>query len=170
MYLERLQLYFEANGVEDNKKVSVLLTVIGPKTYSTLRSLLAPTLPRDKSFVELLATLKAHYNPKPLVISERFRFYGRSQRENESIADFVADLRRLSISCEFGDFLDQALRDRFVCGVRNDAIQKELLTKDGLTIARAQEVAQGMEAAEANSRELKHTSSASADSLKCCKA
>ena len=35
--------------------------------------------------------------------------------------DFIADLRRLSISCDFGGFLEQALRDRFVCVVKNEA-------------------------------------------------
>ena len=44
----------------------------------------------------------------PLVIGERFRFYQRCQRTDESIADFIADLRRLSISCDFGEFLEQA--------------------------------------------------------------
>ena len=32
-YLERVQLYFEANAVDDDRKVPVLLTVIGAKTY-----------------------------------------------------------------------------------------------------------------------------------------
>jgi hypothetical protein len=77
-YLERLELYFDANAVEASRKVAVLLTVIGVKAYDTLRSLLAPTLPRDKSFSELLATLKQHFDPKPLVIGERFHFYRRS--------------------------------------------------------------------------------------------
>ena len=44
-YLERLQLYFEANTVEEDRKVAVFLTVVGARTYKTLRSLLAPTLP-----------------------------------------------------------------------------------------------------------------------------
>ena len=105
-YLERLQLYFDANKVEDDRKVAVLLTVIGAKAYDTLRSLLAPTLPKDKGFSELMDALKRHFDPKPLVIAERFRFYQRSQKATESIADFVADLRRLSIKCEFGEFLE----------------------------------------------------------------
>ena len=70
-YLERLEIYFDANAVEASRKVSVLLTVIGAKAYDTLRSLLAPTLPRDKTFPELLAVLKQHFDPKPLVIGER---------------------------------------------------------------------------------------------------
>ena len=92
------------------------------------------------------------YDPQPLVIGERFRFYQRSQKSGESIADFVADLRRLSIKCEFGDFLDKALRDRFVCGVRNEALQR---TESDLMIKRAQEVAQSMESADLNAKDLK---------------
>ena len=95
-----------------------------------------PVLPREKSFVELLRVLKKHFDPQPLVIGERFHFYQRSQKTGESIADFVADLRRLSIKCEFGEFLDQALRDRFVCGVKSESLQKKLLTEADLTIIR----------------------------------
>ena len=32
-YLERLQLYFECNGVEDAKRVPALLTLVGAKVY-----------------------------------------------------------------------------------------------------------------------------------------
>ena len=45
--------------------------MIGAKTYAVLRSLVAPDQPKDKSFAELKALLKAHYDPKPLVIAER---------------------------------------------------------------------------------------------------
>ncbi len=46
-YLERLELYFDANTVAAEKKVSALLYGIGPKVYGVLRSLLAPTCPQD---------------------------------------------------------------------------------------------------------------------------
>ena len=154
-YLERLELYFEANAVEAARKVSVLLTVIGAQVYDTLRSLLAPVKPQEKSFIELITILKQHFDPKPLVIGERFRFYRRSQKVNETVAEFQADLRKLSIRCEFGTFLDQAIRDRFVCGVHSESIQKKLLAEDGLTAAKALELAQSIEAAEKNARELK---------------
>ena len=150
-YLERLQLYFEANGVKDENKVAVLLTVIGARAYETLRSLLAPALALDTSFGELLGVLKQHYDPQPLVTVEQFRFYQRSQTANESIPDFVADLHYLSIKCEFKEFLDQ---DRFVCGVRSEGIQKWLITGANLTIKKAQEIAQGMKAADKDAKDL----------------
>ena len=43
-YVERLEFYFSANRIiEDNKKRSVLLTVIGKETYHLIRNLAAPT-------------------------------------------------------------------------------------------------------------------------------
>lgn len=40
-YLEQLELYLTANDVADGKKVAVLLSVIGVKTYSLLCDLLS---------------------------------------------------------------------------------------------------------------------------------
>ena len=51
---------------------SIFLTVVGSKTYSLLRSLVAPSLPQEKTFAELSEVLKVHFEPKPLVIAERF--------------------------------------------------------------------------------------------------
>ena len=160
-YLERLSLYMDANAVADERKVPVLLTVIGAKTYGIIKSLTSPALPKEKSLDDLQKALKAHFDPKPLVIAERFRFYRRSQADTESVADFAADLRRLTIRCKFGDFLSDALRDKFVCGVRNNAIQKRLLTEDdSLTMEKALDIAQGMETADHDMKAMKSNASA----------
>ena len=42
--------------------------------------------------------------------------FKRTQGDNEHIADFVAELRRLAKTCNFGNYLDTAIRDQFVCG------------------------------------------------------
>lgn len=157
-YLERVALYFDANEVKDEKKVAVLLTVIGTKNYGIIRSLVAPQTPKEKTFDELQAVLKGHFQPEPLIIAERHRFYTRSQGANESVLEFVADLRRLAITCGFGEFLDQALRDRFVCGLRVETVQKSLLTEANLTLNRALEIAQAKEAASKNVKGLKGAS------------
>ncbi len=49
-----------------------------------------------------------------------------------------------------------------MCGVTNAAIQKRLLAEDGLDPTRALEIAQGIEAADKNSRELKAEPTATA--------
>ena len=95
-YLERVELYFLANSVQNDKKVAILLSSIGAKTYEVLRSLVSPDQPNARTLDELKTLLKAHFEPKPLVISERFHFYRRKQLAGESVTDFLVELRRLA--------------------------------------------------------------------------
>ena len=146
-YLERFDLFIQANGVADGKKVPVFLSVLGGKTYSLLRSLLSPALPKDKTFDELVTELKSHFEPKKVVIVERFNYYRRNQQVGENVATYVAELRRLATDCAFNAYLNDALRDKFVCGLRSEATQRRLLAEKDLTFVKAVEIAQGMEAA-----------------------
>ncbi len=125
-YLERFDLYVSVNGIAGDKQVSTLLLVIGMKHYSLIRGLVSPVKPENKTLVELKSILKKHYDPEPIVIAERFRFYQRTQKSGESIADYLASLRNLASRCGFGGFLAEALRDRLVCGLNSEAIQKAL--------------------------------------------
>lgn len=131
--------------------------MIGRTNYALLEGLMAPSKPREKTFAEIVAALKKLYEPAPVLIAERFHFYKRSQGPTESIADFTASLRKLAIRCEFGDFLEEALRDRFVCGLREETIQKRLLSEQDLTNAKAIDTAKAMEAATQRTKEMKST-------------
>ena len=153
-YLERVQMFLVANSIQEDKKVPVLLSVIGGKTYVLL---LAPDKPKDKTFEELSEVLQKHFEPKPVVIVQRFHFHRRNQAPGESVADYVAELRRLATHCKFDGYLEEALRDRLVCGLRSEGVQKRLLTYTDLTLAKAVEVAQSMEAAERDTQEMKST-------------
>lgn len=164
-YLERVELYFDVNDVPEAKRVSVLLTVIGPTVYTLLRSLVAPSLPREKTFVQLKTVLKDHFEPQPLVIAERFRFYRRNQTWTETVLEYAAELRRLATTCDFGAFLNSALRDKFVCGLRSEQIQKSLLTEADLTMARAVELAHGREAAARDAKDIKGPASTTLSKL-----
>ena len=69
-----MNLFLDANSIPEEKKVSTLLTLIVRKVTKFLRSLLSPALPKDKTFEELVTVLKGHFEPKALIIAERFRF------------------------------------------------------------------------------------------------
>lgn len=56
----------------DERKSLVLLSVIGAKTYGVLCSILAPKRPQDKSYAELVRALTGYYEPRPLLMAERF--------------------------------------------------------------------------------------------------
>ena len=87
------------------------------------------------------------------------------QGEQEGVAEFMAELRRLADRCRFGGHLEEALRDRLVCGLRNAAAQKKLLAEEDLTLARAYETAVSMEMAARQAGHLKGQETSTADQV-----
>ena len=51
--------------------------------------------------------MKTHLDPQPLVIAQRFKFHQRNQKSGESIAQFVAELRKYAEHCDFQNKLDE---------------------------------------------------------------
>ena len=153
-YVERVQNFFAVNDVNDDHKVPTLLSLIGSKTYSLLKDLLWPEKPAHKSFEEIVSTLQKHLNPTPLEIAERFRFYKRNQQEGESVLTYVAELKKLTKHCNFGDHLDETMRDKLVCGLNNQQIHKRLLAESKLRFSKAVDIAVAMETATRDATEI----------------
>ncbi|KAL5500699.1 hypothetical protein EMCRGX_G012294 [Ephydatia muelleri] len=154
VYSERLEQFFKANGISDpensEKQRAVLLSTCGNETYLLIRSLAAPDKPTDKSISEILELARDHFCPSRSVIVQCYNFNCRTQKEGETVSQFWAELRRLSEYCEFGNTLNDMLRDRLVCGIRDIKLQRRLLAERGLTFAKAFELAQVAELAEKN--------------------
>ena len=70
-YLERLEQYFLANGVDNNeRKAAIFITMFGKEAYSLLRGLVSPAKPPSKTYRQLTDILANHLTPKTIVIAE----------------------------------------------------------------------------------------------------
>jgi len=144
------------NGIAEERQAAWLLNVMEAKTYSLVRALVAPDEPKSKSVEQLTQILKQHYEPKCLVIARRFYFHRRDQATDESIAEYIAELRKLAATpCEFRGYLNEALRDRFVYGLHSESTQRRLLSEMDLSLTKAISIAQSMEAAESEFHTLR---------------
>ena len=79
----------------------------------------------------MVQALEKHFNPIPLEIAET----------GESIGEYVLALKKTVHSlfhCHFaGEFLNRALRDRFVCGLKSVMMQNKLLNIKNITFDKA---------------------------------
>jgi transposase InsO family protein len=173
-YMERLDMFFLANNIVETqavegeaaavtearevvktRKKAIFLSEVGPEVYGILSNLVAPQKPRDLTLAQIKVHLKGHFNPDPLEISESFHFGTRVQKNGESVNDFVLALKKLSIHCNFENYLDRALRDRLVCGLQDTRIQNKLLNTTDLTFERACRIANAMEMADKQAKEMR---------------
>lgn len=150
-YCERLEQYFIANNIKDTdteqRRRAVFLSVIGGKTYGLLKTLLAPQKPTDKRYEDLRKILQDHLLPQPVVIAERYRFWTGRQKAGQSVSQYLAEVRKLAEKCQFGDFLNDALRDMFVIGLLDTTVQKKLLSETQLSLDKAYNIALSHESA-----------------------
>ena len=84
---------------------------------------MAAESPVEKSYIAVVDKLKARFEPTPVnVLTHRYTFQNRSQGPVESIAGYIhVEVPHLATHCEFGDFLEQALRDRLVFRMRSES-------------------------------------------------
>ncbi|UYV66643.1 hypothetical protein LAZ67_4002435, partial [Cordylochernes scorpioides] len=87
-------------------------------------SLAAPEPLNDIDYCELTKLLTGYFCPKP------------NKSRHRICITYVAELRKLSENCEFID-LDDRLRDRLVCGLRNESLAKRPLSEKDLTFEKA---------------------------------
>ncbi|KAK8774288.1 hypothetical protein V5799_011179 [Amblyomma americanum] len=183
----RLQFFFEANDVtQPVKQRAHLLTLCGAQIYDVVCALLQPKTPDQVSYAEIVAALQAHYDPRPSEVYSRAMFQRRNQLPGESVNDYVAALRKLATSCNFGTLptattatatpaegtasptqqgatgcnptllpLDVMLRDRFVCGLRDQNLQQRLFAEKDLTFSKAYDFAIRAESAVQQQRQIK---------------
>ena len=52
-------------------------------------------------------------------IVERYKFFKRQQQPRETVVDYISGLKQLASTYNFADYLASALRDQFVCRMRD---------------------------------------------------
>lgn len=169
-YEERMEQYFKANDIPEEKQTSMFITLVGEALYDTLKSLTAPVKPSTLQYEKILELLRKHFTPENSKRAERYKFNQTVQEPGENINDFIVRLKSLSQTCKFGDFLDdetgesigkfklkildEALTDRFIVGLQNDKIKSTLLNDDKLTFEECCAKALKMEMVQKESKSL----------------
>ena len=105
-------------GVRDHERVK--LGSIRPKSIHLLNSLPFASSSDWADLKEIFKLLNNNFLGEENLSYERFRFYQRTQAQDESIERFIGDLRVLAHTCNFVknsiNFSQQMLRKRIICG------------------------------------------------------
>lgn len=146
-FVERMDLYFEANEIErEEKKRAIFLTKVDAETYSIIRRVCAPKKPKETELKEIITKMEYYLKLKVNETVLRQRFRERKQKKEESVTQYIASLRNLARECKFKEE-EEALRDQLVTGVKNKAIKIALFKMEKLTLDEAVKTATAIEGA-----------------------
>ena len=106
-------------------------------------------------YVSVLTTLDSHFIPPCNVSYERHIFNSCKQEKGENMDAYVTRLRVLSKTCDFGDGVDERLRDQIVQGCFSHELRKIFLKSEGLTLVKILKKAKVVEMAEGQLKHMK---------------
>ena len=158
-YAKRLENYFIANDINDvAKRRAILLNGVGASTYQLIKTLALPGTLKELTFEQIIERVRDHFNPKPSQIIKRYEFNTRKQKEGESVAEYVAALRKIAEHCEYPvAILNDLLRDRLVCGISDKRVQQRFLQEAKLLYDEALSKALAAETALEDSKRLQES-------------
>ena len=151
--------YEIATGLDKKEakiRVATLLSVVGKDCFKTYQHL-DLTDDQRKSAAEILRGLKTYFEPKTNVIYERYMFLSAEQQPNEILDSYVARLRALSDSCDYGTLQNDMIRDRLVLGTRDNGARARMLREAELTLEKAVDMCRTSEIAEQQMKKINVT-------------
>ncbi|XP_073960781.1 uncharacterized protein [Choristoneura fumiferana] len=134
-YKARFTRYMSLSGAgksSEKDKIDCLLYCMGEKAEDILIQFY-----NIKDYNSLIKEFDNFFAPKRNVIFERYKFNSCVQKEEEKVDDFITQLHKLAINCEFGSLKDDLIRDRLVIGIRDRKAGERMLLKNDLTLEEA---------------------------------
>ncbi|XP_011883709.1 PREDICTED: uncharacterized protein LOC105570867 [Vollenhovia emeryi] len=153
-WLMRLEGAFKIFSITEEARVPYLLHYVGAVAFNILSDRLSPQNPQDTGYDELTRILKEFYDPVTLEIAEVYKLHQRKQEEGETAQEYSAALHRIALKCNFGTFIKTAIRNVFVCGLRNRKAQGRLLEMRDLSLHPAVQTAATIELSERGTKNL----------------
>uniref|UniRef100_A0A8D8T2G4 Peptidase A2 domain-containing protein n=1 Tax=Cacopsylla melanoneura TaxID=428564 RepID=A0A8D8T2G4_9HEMI len=123
-------LAFNHTEAKDDKKVALLLHMLGPEVIHIFQSFNQDST--KIKYDDLIQKFEGFFSPKKKMSLERNMFFSRKQKTGESIESYVTDLKVLSNTCEFKELKDSLIKDVFIVGLleENYHIRERLLQED----------------------------------------
>ena len=110
----------------DKKQKAILLKCLGTEGQKRFSKLPDATYSQgDTEYTKALHKLEKEYKPVKNKRAERYVFRKGAQLQGESISEYIAALGDFATTCDFGDFLDDALCDQLIEDTQKTSFRRE---------------------------------------------
>ncbi|KAK8771265.1 hypothetical protein V5799_025490 [Amblyomma americanum] len=158
-YHVRLEAFFEGHGITDpGKKRALLVSALSDNVVHLLQGQCQTESVNSLSYEVVIQHMDNHFDPQANEIAASYALFMRNHVEGEKVRNYITDLKCLAKDCSFEMFLDRMLRDRIVCGIRDEQARRHMLSQQKLSLAEAEAFALAAEATETNVRAMQERS------------
>ena len=151
-FKDRLEIYIIAIGYEDKsakEKTGLLLNMIGEEGYDLFKSFDFAGGEDKWDYPTVMAKFESTCNPRKDTFKPREELWHMRQKTDQTVDQFVAELRRKMADCAIDDeaLRKSLLRQRLIAGLKDDGCRTRILDKgedysveDAIKLARNSEL------------------------------
>ena len=140
----------------DSVRMATLRSVMGQNCLQIYQHLHISDADKNKVKPSLDA-LEKHFQPSTNVVYECYVFGSANQGENETAEQYIARLRHLMATCNYGTLSDELLRDRLVLGTKDTHVRARMFRDPELTLAKAMNMCKVAELSQSQLKQIATT-------------
>ena len=147
-FKQQFDIYVTASGSEkkdDAVEIAILLNFAGEDAIEVFNTFQFAE-GDEKKLNKVLEQFEQYCNPRKNVVFERHQFWQITQKDSETVDQFVTRLKNKVKSCEYPSPVDDMVRDKFVFSIRDLKVKERLLRGEKLTLEKAISMARASEA------------------------
>jgi hypothetical protein len=137
---------------DDKTRVAHFIIAIGPDALEIHNGLPFKSEEEKQTMGVIFELWENHCVGKIIVIYERYTFNNCVQ--TSSFDEYYVTLRKLVATCSFGALTDELIRDRIVCGIRDESVRQKLLEEANLTLERCIDCCKAAEATQKHMKDM----------------
>jgi len=120
---QTMQLFIELSMKDRSvkEKYSAFLYTIG-QAGRDIHNTMTLTGNEQNKIDILFTKFEAYCKPKQNVMIERYRFNMRIQAKEETIDQYLTEIKLIVKNCSFNELKNQLVRDRIVCGTNSEEV------------------------------------------------
>ncbi|XP_015594883.1 uncharacterized protein LOC107267542 isoform X2 [Cephus cinctus] len=124
----------EGNLEASDKQAIMLLNLMGEVGQEALQNI-PFNYPEEKEDIQiLLEKFDEYFDPPKKESNERYAFFTRTRKPNESIENFIAGLQEKAKTCNFDSLADSLIRDKVILDTKDKLLRKLLLDTEDLDL------------------------------------
>ena len=108
----------------------------------------------ENTYDQAITKLNEHFNIKKNIPYERSVFREAKQETNESLDQFITRLRKLTTYCEYGNNVNDEIRDEVIHTCKSTKLQTRLLQEQDLTLEKVQNIGRIMKQSTKQSKNI----------------
>lgn len=136
MWKQEFIIFLKAAGFDkktNEEKAFCLMNQIGRVGLAAMQEMHFES-DEEKDYDILINKFDEYFDPPKRETEERFKFYTRSKKNNESIEAYIADLKEKAKTCNFGDLTDSLVRDMVILDIKDKHLKKILFQEKSLDL------------------------------------